>query len=80
MYRREEIGKCKFYVTFNKVQMKTGHSHKSVLMLLFGRQEEWITKTVFMLPCLTVCVGVLVTVSGQRMARCSGLTSPTEVS
>jgi len=54
--------------------MKTGHSHKSVLMLLFGRQEEWITKAVYMLLCLTFFIGVLATVSGQQMLNCSGLT------
>ena len=27
--------------------MKTGRSHKSVLMFLFGREEEWSTKTVY---------------------------------
>jgi Na+-transporting NADH:ubiquinone oxidoreductase subunit NqrE len=49
------------------VQLKTGRSHKSVLMSVFGREEEWSTKTVYgigaqtvyMLCCLWVCVGVL---------------------
>jgi hypothetical protein len=58
--------------------MKTGPSHKSVLMFLFGRKEEWSTKTVYgigaqtvyMLCCLSVCVGVLATVSGRQMAQC----------
>jgi len=66
--------------------MKTRPSHKSVLMFLFGREEEWSTKTVYaigaqtvyMLCCLSVCVGVLATVSGQQMVHCSCLTSPTQ--
>jgi hypothetical protein len=68
--------------------MKTGPSHKLVLMFLFGREEEWNTKTVYgigvqtvyILCCLSVCVGVLATVSGQQMVHCSCLSSPTEVS
>jgi hypothetical protein len=80
--RREEFGKCKLYVTLNKVKIKTGPSHKSVLMLLFGRQEEWSTKilygigakTMYMLCCLTVGFGVLATVSGQQTVHCFGLT------
>jgi len=65
--------------------MKTGPSHKSVLIFLFGSEEEWSTKTVYaigaqtvyMLCNLSVCVGVLATVSGQQMVHCSCLTSPT---
>jgi hypothetical protein len=63
-------GKYKFYVTFNKVQMKTGSSHISVLMVLFDRKKDWSTKTaygfgaqiVYMLCCLLVCVGVTASV------------------
>jgi hypothetical protein len=56
-------------------------------MFVFGGKEEWSTKTVYgigaqtvcMLCCLTVCFGVLATVSGQQMALRSCLTSPTKV-
>ena len=66
--------------------MKTGPTHKSVLMFVFGSEEEWSTKTVYaigaqtvyMLCNLSVCVGVLATVSGQQMVHCSCLTSPTQ--
>jgi hypothetical protein len=68
--------------------METRPSHKLVLVFVFGREEEWSTKTVYgigaqtvyMLCCLSVCVGVLATVSGQQMVHCSGLTSPTKLS
>jgi hypothetical protein len=54
-------------------------------MFVFGGKEEWSTKTVYgisaqtvcMLCCVTVCFGVLATVSGQQMALCSCLTLPT---
>jgi len=53
-------------------------------MFVFGREEEWSTKTVYgigaqtvyILCCLWVCVGVLATVSGQQMVQCSCVTSP----
>jgi hypothetical protein len=78
--------KCKIYVTLIKYKMKTGPSHKSVLMFLFGREEELSTKTVYgigaqtmyMLYCLSVCIDTLATVSGQQMAHCSCLTLPTQ--
>jgi hypothetical protein len=48
------------------------------MMFLFGRKEEWRTKTVcgidaqivYMLCCLTVCVAVLATVSGRQILQC----------
>jgi len=68
--------------------MKTGRSHKWVLMFVYGREEEWSTNTVYgigvqtlyMFCCLSVCFDVLATVSGQQVVHCSCLTSPTEVS
>jgi hypothetical protein len=79
-------GKCKFYFTVIQYKIKTGPSHKLVLMFLFGREEKWSTKTVYgigvhtvyMLCSLSVCVGVLATLSGQQMVHCSCLTSPTQ--
>ena len=67
--------------------MKTGRSHKWVLMFVFGREEEWSTntvygigvQTVYMLCCLSVGIGVLATVSGQQVVHCSCLTSSTEI-
>ena len=51
----------------SKYKLKTGRSYKSVLMFVFGREEEWSTKTVYgigaqtvyILCCLWVCFGVL---------------------
>jgi len=68
--------------------MKTGRSHKWVLMFVFDREEEWSTntvygigvQTVYTLCCLSVCIGVLATVSGQQVVNCSCLTPPTEIS
>jgi hypothetical protein len=68
--------------------MKTERSHKWVLMFVLGRAEEWSTNTVYeidaqtvcMLCCLSVCIGVLATVSGKQVAHCPCLTSPTEIS
>jgi hypothetical protein len=68
--------------------MKTERSHKWVLVFVFGREEELSINTVYgigaqivyMLCCLSVCIGVLATVSGKQVAHCSCLTSPTEVS
>jgi hypothetical protein len=40
-------GKCKFYVTLKQHKIKTGPSHKLVLLFVFGSEEEWITKTVY---------------------------------
>jgi hypothetical protein len=79
-------GKCKFYVTLVKYKIQTGRSHKSAVMFLFGREEDWSTKSVYgigaqmvyMLCCLYVCVGVLANVSGQQMVHCSCLISPTK--
>ena len=60
-------GKCKFCVTFNKINTKTLPSHKSVLIYVFGREEEWSTKTVYGIgaqtvysTCCVVCQFVLV--------------------
>jgi hypothetical protein len=57
-----------------------------VIGVCVWREKEWITKTVYafgaqtvhMLCCLSVCVGVLATVSGLQMVHCSCLTSPTQ--
>jgi len=53
-------------------------------MFVYGREEEWSTntvyeigvQTVYMLCCLSVCIGVLATVSGQQVVHCSCGTSP----
>ena len=78
-----KCGKCKFYLTLINYNLKQAQTHKSVLMFVFGREEEWSTKTVYgigaqtvyMLCCLSVCVGVLATVSGQQMVQCPCVTS-----
>ena len=51
----------------SKYKLKTGRSHKSVLVFVFGREEEWSTKTVYGIgaqtvysTCCVVCGFVLV--------------------